>query len=387
MAMFGQNSSKWGDALMNIGALMTDVGQGQGPQYTMALAKQRKDRQLLEQQMAARQQLSGLFGGTAMGSGQGPGPNIRDPRVQQALLNAEAAGVDVDTALKLIEMSRPNVQFAPDETAVDVNDPANVGKSFASSRYENGWRVTPNDANAPSFLPKIPDATIPDGRGGVIPVAGAAEAMARQAGMIAGAEAAGKAPYDFINVPTASGAPRVMSKSNAMGGDFVGQSPAQREREISLARGDADRANAIEQKAAVAASQLSTLDNMERLLPDVISGFGADARLNAARAMALAGNEDAKRKVAATETYLNEARNLVSDIIKSFGANPTEGERKYAERMSGADANLNPETLKEGIRLRRERINRDLANAGRPRKPQISREQALEELRRRGLVK
>lgn len=87
-------------------------------------------------------------------------------------------------------------------------------------------------------------------------------------------------------------------------------------------------------------------------------------KLQAARAMAATGNEDATRKVKATETFINQGRVLVADMIKTFGANPTEGERKYAERMSGADAQLNPETLREGIRLQRARINRDLQEAG-----------------------
>lgn len=383
MAMFGQNSSKWGDALMNIGALMTDVGQGQGPQYTMALAKQRKDRQLLEQQMAARQQLAGLFGGTAMGSGQGPGPNIRDPRVQQALLNAEAAGVDVDTALKLIEMSRPNVQFAPDETAVDVNDPANVGKSFASSRYENGWRVTPNDANAPSFLPKIPDATIPDGRGGVIPVAGAAEAMARQAGMIAGAEAAEKAPYDFINVPTASGAPRVMSKSNAMGGDFVGQAPADKIRTETAARSQADAAAALPQSVQTAQNALDVIQQI-RTHP------GFNSRVGLAAVVPALPNTAGKD----FDVLVEQAKGQV--FLQAFQALKGGGQITEREGQAAAQAvaRLNQAQTKAGFtkalddleKVIRAGVERSQQKAGQS-KPQVSREQALEELRRRGLVK
>lgn len=205
----------------------------------------------------------------------------------------------------------------------------------------------------------------PDGLPQIANVPGFVAAEAQREGAVAGAKAAGESPYEFVQVPTPSGAPSVVSRSRAAGREFVGQSPADAIREQAEARGEADRANALQAKASVAASQLATLDNMEGLLPDVIAGFGADQRLGVARAMALAGNDDAKRQVAATETYLNEARNLVADIIRSFGANPTEGERKYAERMSGADANLNPETLREGIRLRRERINRDLTAVGR----------------------
>jgi hypothetical protein len=100
---------------------------------------------------------------------------------------------------------------------------------------------------------------------------------------------------------------------------------------------------------------------MEAMLPDVIAGFGSDARIAAARALAATGNEDAQRRVAATATFQNEARQLVASILPMFGANPTEGERKYAEQMSGADVSYTPETLQEGIRLARERVARDEA--------------------------
>jgi hypothetical protein len=159
----------------------------------------------------------------------------------------------------------------------------------------------------------------------------------------------------------------------------------------AAATGDAERQQARLERAASAPRQLSALDEMERLLPDVISGFGSDMRINTARAMALAGNEEAARKVAATETFINQGRILVAGIIKTFGSNPTEGERKFAEKMSGADAELNPETLKEGIRLQRERIFRELEDAGKPsastRAPVAPSRAALEaEARRRGLM-
>lgn len=392
MAMFGKSGPGWGDTLSTIGAVLTDVGSGEGPRYTMALANQRKEAMKQARAMEAQQQLMGLFGGQAAASGVGGVPNIADPRVAQAILMAKNAGADVDTALEIMKAGQVDVAIGPDGRPYNKRSPESMQMQFRNPQAVGNAIIDLNNPENEGYV--VPDAPVKgampiyDNRGRVVDwqiPQGALGAISA----VAGAEAGGKAPYEFVQVPTASGAPRTISKSAARGGDFVGQTPADAVRAESLARGDADRANAIQQKANAAASQLSTLDNMERLLPDVISGFGADARLNAARALALAGNDDAKRKVAATETYLNEARNLVSDIIKSFGANPTEGERKYAERMSGADANLNPETLKEGIRLRRERINRDLQSAGRaPQgKPQITREQALEELRRRGLAK
>ncbi len=117
-------------------------------------------------------------------------------------------------------------------------------------------------------------------------------------------------------------------------------------------------------KMAAIGEQLQALDTMESLLPDVVAGFGSEVKLQGLRAMAAMGNEEARRQVAATETFLNQGRVLVSQVIKSFGANPTEGERKYAEKMAGADAALNPDTLREGIRLARAKAYRDMQNIG-----------------------
>ncbi len=129
---------------------------------------------------------------------------------------------------------------------------------------------------------------------------------------------------------------------------------------------------------------------MEALLPDVIAGPGAAQRLGVARALGAAGNKDAQRRAAATEVFQMEGRQVVSQIIGSFGTNPTEGERSYAERMAGADVTVTPQALQEGLRLARSRAMRDMAGSpsggtsqaqGKP-----SREALLAEARRRGLL-
>ena len=71
--------------------------------------------------------------------------------------------------------------------------------------------------------------------------------------------------------------------------------------------------------------------------------------------MAATGNEKAVREVTATQVFQNRARQLVLDIIKSFGANPSNAEREYAEKMQGADVELTPQALAEGIRLGEQR--------------------------------
>lgn len=373
------------EKLMLLGALLRDLSTGQGPEMLLGTQKYLADNARQRQRLAAEQGLVGALGfGPQPYRGIGPGadgepldakPAPKVPTIREALpalIAAQRQGVDVGDYLTMLDKAGPDLTFV-NGMGVDQRDPGNIGKRVGVNLSNvNGVLVDQQDpTNAGRFIPQFDKGQEPlyDSRGQIVAIRnidGSVQSAAEMAGAVEGAKARATAPYEFVNVPTPSGAPGVTSKANAAGRTFIGQSPAEAARAEAMARGDADRANALEQRATQAASQLATLDNMERLLPDVISGFGAETRLNAARALAFAGNEGAAKQVTATETYLNEARNLVSDIIKSFGANPTEGERKYAERMSGADANLNPETLREGIRLRRERINRDLANAGRP---------------------
>ena len=153
------------------------------------------------------------------------------------------------------------------------------------------------------------------------------------------------------------------------------------------AEGEATKELEAPSKLAALDEQDEALANMRRLLPNVISGFGSEIQLQTARAMAAMGNEDAKRKVAATETFLNQGRVLVSQIIRSFGSNPTEGERKYAEKMAGADVELNAATLEEGIALAEARNKRErarLQGGSRPSAAGVPSRAAIEaELRRR----
>lgn len=135
--------------------------------------------------------------------------------------------------------------------------------------------------------------------------------------------------------------------------------PAQVATDTARGVGQVERELAEPAKEAARTAQTAALDEMEGLLPNVIAGFGADQRLTAARLAAALGDKDAQQRVAATETYLNQGRILVGAIIKTFGSNPTEGERKFTEQMSGADADLNPKTLQMGIELARERLARE----------------------------
>lgn len=272
-------------------------------------------------------------------------PGLRE--ASPALIEAALAGLNVDPITGILDKTQPDIATERG-WSYDRKDPNNANRFFEEAPAKGTRPVFDQDGKPVGWMNSQ----------------GTLQSLADQARATETGTQAGRAPYDFIDVPDPSGAPRKISKAQAMGGDFVGQSPADAIRENAIATGEGERAQALQSRAASASRQLQVLDKMESLLPDVVAGFGADAKLQGYRALAATGNEAATRKVAATETFLNQGRVLVADIIKTFGANPTEGERKYAERMSGADAQLNPETLREGIKLQRERINRDLEAAG-----------------------
>lgn len=302
-----------------------------------------------------------------------------DPRLMTLLNRATMAGIPLTAQMELL-------------------------KNRSKKSYEQGVQYGDYASDNPAFIPKQIEGAQPsfgpNGSVSMRPIEGAQNVAAGMAGAVTGAQEQAKASWDLVTVPIGGRTvmlPRAVAApllTRQFGGqadlpnDF-GRTRAPEDaaaaQALAVARANAQgdvEAGRTARRAAIPA-QVDALDNMERLLPDVISGFGADARLQAARMLAATGNEDAKRKVAATETFINQGRILVANIIKTFGSNPTEGERKFAERMSGADAQLNPETLKEGIRLQRARIARDVGDQPAQSGGQWTPEQARAELARR----
>ena len=286
-----------------------------------------------------------------------------------------------------------DIQVGPDGTPYNRNDPAALNQRFRNVENINGFLTDTNDpTNVGRYMPDLEPGEEPvyDQSGRVVGVrnlAGAIEARgareratadagnasrASYAGVIAGNEAAARAPYQFVNVQSPTGAPVTMSAASAAGGVFQGQTPADAIRAEGAARGEVEAETARRTRASAAMRVLPTLDNMERLLPDVIAGYGADQRLDLARATA-GVNADSRRRAAATQTFQNEARQVVSGILPMFGANPTEGERKYAEQMSGADVTYTPEAIQEGINLARARAAREAVAADMPIPPRLAR--------------
>lgn len=106
-----------------------------------------------------------------------------------------------------------------------------------------------------------------------------------------------------------------------------------------------------------------TLGRMKQLLTsgDVIAGFGAEARLTAAKAAAALGNQDARRQVAATEEYRNTAARLRVGMAKSLGANPSNADLVILEQVTGGDINQSRDallaTLSQGEQMAARQMN------------------------------
>lgn len=147
--------------------------------------------------------------------------DIRDPEVQKALLRAEARGLDVGTALKLFEANGPEVEIAPDGTAIDKRDPRIRGKNFSKWEYINGFKVKPGAEDAPKFIPQFDKGQEPlfDGRGQIVAIRnmdGSVQAAAEMAGAVDAAKERAKAALDFVDVPMRDGSTRKMPRLKAV---------------------------------------------------------------------------------------------------------------------------------------------------------------------------
>ena len=92
---------------------------------------------------------------------------------------------------------------------------------------------------------------------------------------------------------------------------------------------------------------IPSLNRMRELLSsgDVITGIGADIRLQGDRALAAAGNRDAQRRVTATEELRNLSGRLRVGMAKTLGANPSNADILLLEKITGGDISQNAESL------------------------------------------
>jgi len=280
-----------------------------------------------------------------------------------------------------------DIAVAPDGTTYNRLDPASINRRFARVENINGFLRDVNDPNnvnqyIPDLSPGEEPVYGPNGNiVGVRNIDGSIEALGQRtratsdaqnasrasyAGVEAAAAASGRAPFEVERVVGPNGETITIPRSELLAaGGMRGQAPAEAIVAEGTARNQVAAAETNRARASAAMRVLPTLDTMERLLPDVITGFNADLELQTARATA-GINPTARRRATATQTFQNEARQVVAGILPMFGTNPTEGERRYAEQMYGADVSYTPDALQEGINLARTRAAREAVAANMP---------------------
>lgn len=90
----------------------------------------------------------------------------------------------------------------------------------------------------------------------------------------------------------------------------------------------------------------------------VVTGFGAKEKLMALRMAAAAGDEEAAKKVEATESYILATGKQVGHIITQFGAGTglSDADREFAKALAAGDTTLNEGTLKRALAIN-EKLN------------------------------
>ena len=109
-------------------------------------------------------------------------------------------------------------------------------------------------------------------------------------------------------------------------------------------------------------STLRTYNELDNLISSdagMFTGFGANVRLDAARAadfLGLGGKDDAE-KIANTETFIGTSAKAVADILSSgaFGAGTgiSDNDREFVKTMAGANPSLDEQSIKRLIQIQR----------------------------------
>jgi hypothetical protein len=323
-----------------------------------------------------------------------PAPGRRSlPSLREAapmLVAGELLGIDGMAGLRsTLEAVQPDIDFV-NGMGVDRRDPTNVGRRVGVNLSNvSGTLADLNDPNNVNrFIPDIPEGAMPlyDDRGQVVAIRnidGVVQAIgevtratsdaqnasaASYAEPIAAGRARGAAPYEFINAPSPTGAPRVMAKSVAAGQVFEGQAPADAIRAEGEATRDVAIGNTQSERGRAAPERVARYEEALALIPMAITGFGADARLAGARVLAASGNRDAQNAVAATEIYQNLIGRDIGPIVKEMvgSANISNSDRELATRIAGGDTNITPQALTRIVNYELSRQTGFMAAAGRP---------------------
>lgn len=329
-------------------------------------------------------------------------------------------GLDAERARMAAEAQRPLLEAQKAETLASITDPTERALFMQAPDVwaENaGHRLRPRTL-APGSVERVNGKTVGaapiiervDDRFGIVdplnPASGAqytdprGATFAEETGRINATNPVSVAPGNRLTDPytgrvIAEGADRVFSAGKdaqlyTEGGGLVAENTTPRE----------PSKEQVEIRDRIGATQreiVPTLSTMRSLLGsgNVITGFGANARLQAARAAAALGDADARRKVAATEQYMNLSGQLRVGMAKSLGANPSNADILLLEKITAGDIGQNEASLSATLTQAEERANgliQDLtaqmgsSAAGPSANAAPTREALLAEARKRGLI-
>jgi len=351
MGLFGR---KWSDVLQIVGAGLQDASTP-GAGNLQSVNKQLAMRQAEAKKAEAQQALMAAMGGLPMKGGEGGLPSLRT--MGPALLAARQNGIDISDYVSLLDKAGPQIDFV-NGTAVDKGAVTPGQRIGVNGSNVNGTVVDMQDpASIGMQIPEMNKGQIripgANGLPMIVNAAGFVGAEAEREGAIAGAKARGTAPYEYVQGTGPQGEPVVSAKSRLVGGELRGQ--PREAAAFAQARGSdlAGQMKGLEEAAAGADSQLAILNEAKKLMPNVITGLGADARLNFERGMALIGDEKAKERVAATETFQATMARQVLDLVKQLGAGTaiSNADREFATKVAGGQIALNEETINRLISI------------------------------------
>jgi hypothetical protein len=283
-----------------------------------------------------------------------------------------------------------NIAVGPDGTPYNTNDPASLNQRFRRVENVSGFLRDLNDPNnVGTYVPDLQPGEEPiyGSNGNIVGVRnidGSIEALGQRtratsdaqnasrasyAGLEAGAVAAAQSPYQVERVMGPNGETITIPRSDLLAsGGMRGQTPAEAITAEGAARRDVATADVTAQRSREAPERVRRYEEALALIPKAITGFGADARVAAARLAAASGNQDARDAVAATEVYQNLIGRDIGPIVRDMvgSANISNSDRELATRIAGGDTNITPQALTRIVNYELSRQTGYLAASGQP---------------------
>ena len=202
------------DRVAMLGAMLKDIGNGGQSNNVLDVRNMLAGQQMMRAQMGLMNTALGGDGGAqtppvqgaaapASGSGAQPGVFAAAPPMsgsQRAMATLAMLKGDFGSANAIMN---PRVRQGTDGTL--YNERGQVVGRLPNHQVVNGFNVDLGAADAPNFIPTLPNGTMPDGRGGAVNIPGVVGAQAEQAGATAGAQEQAKAGWDLVDVPLSNG--------------------------------------------------------------------------------------------------------------------------------------------------------------------------------------